>query len=60
MTEDEIAALPDGAVLRASNGDTLTMDRYSPRPCMRISDGSYLFLYNLHLEYDLSDLRRES
>lgn len=61
MTDEEIAALPDGAVLRAPNGDALTMDRYMPTtPVLRISDGSYVYLHNVHLEYELADLRRES
>jgi hypothetical protein len=59
MSEDEIAELSDGAVLRAPNGDTLTMDRYGPRPCFRVSDGSYLFVYNVRLEYNLAELQRE-
>lgn len=59
MTEEEIAELPDRATLRAPNGDTLTMDRYGPRPVLRVDDGSYLFVYNVHLEYDLATLRRE-
>lgn len=60
MSEDEIAALPDGAVLRAANGDTLTMDRFMPTPCLRVSDGSYLFVNNVRTEYSLDELRREA